>query len=394
MSASKRIVYIQYTNPAAYPPLERSSRFLADDGWDVLVLGLLRPGTEALRFPPHSRISERYLFNATNGWRLRMHYVWFVAWVLSWTLRWRAGWVYASDLLSCPIALLISLVPWIRIVYHEHDEPAPRKGLIARAQRSVRQIASRRADLRVLPNAARADFFEQTVSGGKPTLRVWNCPSATEVGPPRHAHSSNGHRLCVVYSGSVTPGRLPLALLQAMASLPGRVRLRVVGYATIGYPDYIEELQDAAKELCIAPDVEFLGVMPRHQLHAVWSAADVGLALHPTRSANHNTRWMVGASNKPFDYMANGLALLVSDVDEWRQTFVATGYGIASDPDDPASLTNALHWLVEHPAETRAMGERGRQQIATRWNYETEFAPVMAQLDGLATKGRWIAHAD
>ena len=40
------------------------------------------------------------------------------------------------------------------------------------------------------------------------------------------------------------------------------------------------------------------------------------------------------------------------------------------------------------------MGERGRQQIATRWNYETEFAPVMAQLNGLSTKGRWIAHAD
>ena len=97
----------------------------------------------------------------------------------------------------------------------------------------------------------------------------------------------------------------------------------------------------------------------------------MGLALHPTRSANHNTRWMVGASNKPFDYMANGLALLVSDVAEWRQTFVGAGYGIASDPDDPASLANALHWLAEHPAETRAMGERGRQQIANCWNYET-----------------------
>jgi glycosyltransferase involved in cell wall biosynthesis len=393
MSVSKRIVYIQYTNPAAYPPLERSSRLLADDGWDVLVLGLLRPGTEALRFPRHARISERYVFNAASGWRLRLHYLWFVAWVLIWTLRWRARWVYASDLLSCPIALLIGLVPWIRILYHEHDEPAPRNGVMAKAQRSVRQLASRRADLRVLPNAARADFFEQTVCGGKPTLRVWNCPSTTEVGPPRNA-KSDAQSVCVVYSGSVTPGRLPLPLLEAMASLPGRIRLRVVGYATIGYPDYIDELKDAAKELGIAPDVEFLGVMPRHQLHAVWSDADVGLALHPTRSANHNTRWMVGASNKPFDYMANGLALMVSDVTEWRQTFVTTGFGVASDPDDPASLANALHWLAEHPAETRAMGERGRQQIATRWNYETEFAQVMAQLNGLSKKGGWIAHAD
>ena len=91
------------------------------------MLGLLRPGTEALRFPPHPRISERYVFNAASGWRLRLHYAWFVAWVLSWTLRWRAQWVYASDLLACPMALLIGLLPWVHILYHEHDEPAPRK---------------------------------------------------------------------------------------------------------------------------------------------------------------------------------------------------------------------------------------------------------------------------
>src|SRR5262252_4188469 len=113
----KRIVYIQYTNPAAYPPLERSTRLLADAGWDVLVLGLLRPGTEVLRFPRHPRITERYTFNATTGWRLRLHYVWFFVWVIGWTLRWRARWVYASDLLSCPVALLLGLLPGIGILY-------------------------------------------------------------------------------------------------------------------------------------------------------------------------------------------------------------------------------------------------------------------------------------
>src|SRR5262249_28038145 len=102
----KRIVYFMYTNPAAYPPLERSSRLLADEGWSVLVLGLLRPGTEALRFPPHARVTERYTFNATSGWLLRLHYAWFAAWVIGSTLRWRARWIYASDLLACPVALL------------------------------------------------------------------------------------------------------------------------------------------------------------------------------------------------------------------------------------------------------------------------------------------------
>ena len=50
--------------------------------------------------------------------------------------------------------------------------------------------------------------------------------------------------------------------------------------------------------------------------------AHVGLALMPLNSNDLNMRHMTGASNKPFDYMAAGLALLVSDLPDWRQMFV------------------------------------------------------------------------
>ena len=36
---TRRILYIQFTDPAVYPPLEHSSRLLADRGWEVLILG-------------------------------------------------------------------------------------------------------------------------------------------------------------------------------------------------------------------------------------------------------------------------------------------------------------------------------------------------------------------
>ena len=35
----RRILYVQYTTPAGYPPLEHSSRILADRGWEVQFLG-------------------------------------------------------------------------------------------------------------------------------------------------------------------------------------------------------------------------------------------------------------------------------------------------------------------------------------------------------------------
>jgi glycosyltransferase involved in cell wall biosynthesis len=89
---------------------------------------------------------------------------------------------------------------------------------------------------------------------------------------------------------------------------------------------------------------------------------------------------MSGASNKPFDYMACGLALLESDVSQWCDTFVASGYARSCIPDDAHSIATALRWFIDHPAETRAMGERGQQQVLTTWNYERMFLPILGQL--------------
>jgi spore maturation protein CgeB len=90
---------------------------------------------------------------------------------------------------------------------------------------------------------------------------------------------------------------------------------------------------------------------------------------------------MPGASNKPFDYLASGLALLVSDEPGWCEMFVEPGYGVACRPHDSQSVASSLRWLLNHPADVRAMGERGRQRIAATWNYETQFAPVRQWLD-------------
>jgi len=86
---------------------------------------------------------------------------------------------------------------------------------------------------------------------------------------------------------------------------------------------------------------------------------------------------MVGASNKPFDYLASGVALLVSDLPDWTSLFVKPGYGVACDPRDPSSIELALWRLIEDPQKLRAMGERGRQRVCREWNYEAQFATVL-----------------
>src|SRR5690348_7529407 len=93
----QRILYVQYTNPGAYPPLEHSSHLLAARGWEVVFLGIKIPGEDDLRLLPHPRIVVRQLSTSGTGWPQRVHYLLYGLWVAAWTLRWRPSWIYASD---------------------------------------------------------------------------------------------------------------------------------------------------------------------------------------------------------------------------------------------------------------------------------------------------------
>ena len=119
----KKILYIQYTNPGGYPPLEHSSRILANEGWKVIFLGTGAKGAENLTFQEHSSVKViRWAF-VNGGLLQKAHYLAFGIWCLLFVLLWRPDWVYASDPLICPIALAIKKITGIKTIYHEHDSP-------------------------------------------------------------------------------------------------------------------------------------------------------------------------------------------------------------------------------------------------------------------------------
>jgi glycosyltransferase involved in cell wall biosynthesis len=378
-TARPRIIYIQYTNPAAYPPLENSSGLLAECGWDVLFLGVSVQGAEGLRFPPRLAVANRQLPAWTEHVPGALRYLLYAVWILTWVVRWRPDWIYASDLLACPPALVLSYVPGLRVVYHEHDAPSA-TGMTrrSRAMLGIRRLLARRATIRILPNELRTRHFARTVADKSPTFSVWNCPRRIDVARTRDAAQTG--QLRILYQGTLVPARLPITVLEALALLPEGVRLVVVGYETGGHRGYRTELMDAAVRLGLRKRVDIHAELPHAEVLALGKTCDVGLALLPSSPVDENLRWMPGASNKVFEYLADGLPVLVSDLPGWREIVVDTGYGLACAAEEPRSIASAISWWLAHPEEMRAMGERGRARIAADWNYETQFAPVLERL--------------
>lgn len=369
---------MQYTNPAAYPPLEHSSRLLANAGWQVMFLGTgAQSAADNLRFPAHPGIVVRQMAFCPAGWRQKLHFLGFCFWVLAWTLIWRPRWVYASEPSSCPISLLLTFFPGVQVIYHEHDTPELALGsAFQRWVYSTRRALLRRAAICIWPNRERVALFARE---RQDSLCVWNCPRQEEVGPPR-SMPDPGH-LVVYYHGSINANRLPISVIQAMARLPAGVVLQVAGYEAMGGMGHVQLLREEAERLGIGARCQFFGTeVLRSALFDHCRRADVGLIFLCAPSQDVNQRHMTGASNKPFDYLACGLALLVSDLPDWRKMFADPGYALACNQDDPESIAATLRWFLDHPAGVREMGERGRQRVLQEWNYETQFRPVIERI--------------
>ena len=181
--------------------------------------------------------------------------------------------------------------------------------------------------------------------------------------------NSNGP-LKLWYQGTINPSQIPLTIIDSIAQTIG-VELAFVGF---GRDEYVKEILERSKSLGISDRVLFLGTpATRAELYDLSRNRHVGLVLFeiPFRDS------MAGASQKPFEYMAAGMALLVPDVAEWNSFAIQRGYGLGCLPNNVSNLAQTLRTLHDNRQMVLEMGRRARGRILQEWNYECLFSPVV-----------------
>lgn len=370
-----RVLFVQATDPAAYPPLIHAGTLMVERGHRVRFLSSPILG-RAMRMPDVPGLEVDSLPERPTHVMSPANYARYLVATLQAVRAFRPDIVYSSDPLGALPGLLAAWMASAPLVYHEHDSPDSERSL-HRVVRLARRAALRRARLVVFPNEGRAREVAAEVPFAPGRLRiVWNLPRRSEVSQPTARRTGP---LVLYYHGSITPDRLPRTVLEAALRSPD-VRLRVVGYETAGGQGHVASLRSLAEAAGRPDAIEVHGEVSREALPALMGGAAVGLALMPTSSADINMRHMTGASNKAFDYLAGGLAVLVSDLPDWRSMFVDAGFGRACDPTSVDSIAAAIRWFIEHPDQAREAGEAGRQRVGEAWNYDTAFASVLAEL--------------
>jgi glycosyltransferase involved in cell wall biosynthesis len=392
---------------------------LRDDGHDVTIVGITRPGTpreveregrdgfEILRVPlPRWRHWWRWVRAPSRLWSMvrtrsiharegeRMD-------ALDWLAMWRfgtLGWARAAaavagpadvyhghDLTGLPAAVFARRLHnrAARLVYDSHELYIDSAATVGRPPWAVQWLARRErewsaeADALVTVSDGYADHLRPRL-GIEKIVVVHNCPPRP-VGPfertnlVRKAIGVPPDTRVVLYTGGLRAGRGVTELALAMLE-PGLADVHL-GYLGFGP---------------LAPDVEALAAEPRfngriHLLPQVaplevvsWvSSVDVaGMAIQAT-----NRSYELSTPNKMFEAFAAGVPVAGSDFPGFRSIVAENPEGPLGelfDPASPASIGAAIRRILElAPDDYAAMAKRARTAAVERWNWETESAKLV-----------------
>jgi glycosyltransferase involved in cell wall biosynthesis len=70
--------------------------------------------------------------------------------------------------------------------------------------------------------------------------------------------------------------------------------------------------------------------------------------------------------------MIAGLPVVASNLPRLREIVQEVRCGILVEVGQPDAMAEAIQWLLEHPAEAQAMGNRGREAILQTYNWNSQ----------------------
>jgi glycosyltransferase involved in cell wall biosynthesis len=199
--------------------------------------------------------------------------------------------------------------------------------------------------------------IQQYFPKSKTTL-VRNFPILSLFPEPTHPYTSRSKNVIYVGLVSKVRGAIEMAMAAKLANEVAKIRMTFVG-------DFSpSSLRD---EVVNNYPVECIQWTETSQLMKLLMDSMAGMIVpHPIE--RYKTNYPV----KVFEYMAAGMPVICSKHGESARFVREADAGLLVEPTDPEDIAKAILWILTHPEDAAAMGKRGRQLIAGKYNWENE----------------------
>jgi len=295
------------------------------------------------------------------------------------SLTWKAFWLalkekaeiyHFHDPELIPIGILLKL-RGKKIIYDVHEDyslaiksrywiPLSVRKLVAVLFKSIENFSAMYFSGVVPATPAIAKRFR---SLNRNTVIVQNFPIIDEFSLKKDGVSWDDRTNAVAYIGGID-------LLRGIKEMVEAIRLtqEVIEAKLILAGNFSpESLKEDIKNMEGWKNVGYRGFLCTEEVVNIMEQVKAGLVLfYP--EPNH----IQAQPNKLFEYMSAGIPVIASDFPLWRQIVEEAGCGLLVDPLDPKAISEAIIYILEHPKEAEAVGNRGRKAIEEQYNWYKE----------------------
>jgi glycosyltransferase involved in cell wall biosynthesis len=189
-----------------------------------------------------------------------------------------------------------------------------------------------------------------------PMLSEWNHLSDSDA-------DKDNRNIC--YIGNITEERGLTQLIKAIESVDCTLHL-AGNYEPPSYRNDLLKLPGWSK-------VKEYGYVGREKAANIISNSLIGVVLFLPRPIHYTSY-----STKVFEYMAGGIATLVTDFPIWKSIVEANGCGVCINPTQIDLISQTLTGMLDNRETTIKMGDIGRRLTYDKFNWESQEPALLA----------------
>jgi len=164
--------------------------------------------------------------------------------------------------------------------------------------------------------------------------------------------------IIIIYQGGITKLRGVKQVIEALSMANEKAQLLLFGKWESGFEEECRGLKGWKR-------TKYLGVIEQEKLYGYGKSADIGIINYLSSPNNDDS-----LPNKPFEYMACSLPIIMSDFPHWKEMF--KDCALFSNPEDPEGIANNIQILAKDKKLRKGMGQKGRALVEKEYNWEKE----------------------
>lgn len=270
--------------------------------------------------------------------------------------------VYTRDPLFASILLKMKSIFRFRLIYEAHTLffLTGKETYMPIAWSKKKEERLYRREKRIFQQADAVvfitDSLQKLVQQHFPIRQPWKVIHDGTHVPQNFPDQKRDGEIC--YSGQLYLWKGMLNLLKSMSRVKGVV-LNIYGGGYTTVHDDLAEMNKVIQEYDLAEKVKFHGFVKPSKLPAAIRDYPIGVLPLPANTiANH-----CNSPLKLFDYMANGLAVVASDLSTIREIIEHGKNGHLVQPDNPESLAEGINRLISDPDYRNSLAHQAFRSV-------------------------------